>query len=134
MKTESLENQVQSLATFIQENCEGYPNANEGAIDCAITIIQDLQSEKSGKKAKVIKTENHEVVVMRRSDDENGEHVQVTMLGFEGFSAEMKMGFKDDEEQADACFDKFSKEQAESIIDNVFGMTSDPDKSENNAS
>lgn len=49
MKTESLETQVQSLATFIQENCEGYPNANEGAIDCAITIITDLQAHKDNE-------------------------------------------------------------------------------------
>ena len=64
---------------------------------------------------------------MRRSDDENGEHVQVVMLGFEGFSAEMKMGFEGDKKQADNAFENFSKEQAESIINNVFGMTSNPD-------
>ena len=42
MKTEkeSLKSQVDRLAKFILENCEGYPNKNEGAIDCAIRIIK----------------------------------------------------------------------------------------------
>ena len=37
---ESLESQVQRLADHILNNCEGYPNENEGAIDCAIRIIK----------------------------------------------------------------------------------------------
>lgn len=41
MKTnESLKSQVQRLADHILNNCEGYPNENEGAIDCAIRIIK----------------------------------------------------------------------------------------------
>lgn len=39
-KNESLGSQVHRLARFITENCEGYPNVNEGAVDCAIRIIK----------------------------------------------------------------------------------------------
>ena len=45
MKTESLTKQINILAKFIMETCEGYPNANEGAIDCAIRIIKDHKGE-----------------------------------------------------------------------------------------
>lgn len=44
---ETLEGQVNRLATFIMSECEGYPNASEGAIDCAIRIIKDLRAELS---------------------------------------------------------------------------------------
>jgi len=45
MKTESPTKQINRLAKFIMDTCEGYPNANEGAIDCAIRIINDHSGE-----------------------------------------------------------------------------------------
>ena len=43
MKTETLKSQVKRLAEFIMQECKGYPNQSEGAIDCAIRIIKDLK-------------------------------------------------------------------------------------------
>lgn len=42
---ETLEDQIQRLGNYILENCEGYPNANEGACDCAIRIIESQPKE-----------------------------------------------------------------------------------------
>ena len=43
MKTETLKSQVKRLAEFIMQECKGYPNQSEGAIDCAMRIIKDLK-------------------------------------------------------------------------------------------
>ncbi len=44
--SEALKQQIDKLATFILENCEGYPNQDEGAVDTAIRIIKDLQNKR----------------------------------------------------------------------------------------
>jgi len=57
-KTESLEDQVQRLAKFIMDNCEGYPNESEGAIDCAIRIIGDTKTQKETINDKIDELES----------------------------------------------------------------------------
>lgn len=42
---ETLKNQINRLANFIMNECDGYPNASEGAVDCAIRIIKDHQEQ-----------------------------------------------------------------------------------------
>ena len=46
---EALESQVNRLAKFILNECDGYPNQSEGAIDCAIRIIKDLKAQKASQ-------------------------------------------------------------------------------------
>jgi len=39
--------QIEKLSKFILEECEGYPNANEGAGDCAIRIIKNFKASEN---------------------------------------------------------------------------------------
>ncbi len=45
MENESMKSQINRLAKFILNNCDGYPNQNEGACDCAIRIIKDSKNQ-----------------------------------------------------------------------------------------
>ena len=70
MKTETLKSQVKRLAEFIMQECKGYPNQSEGAIDCAIRIIKDLKVFASPNLERVIAFANYfhkEKELMRRT-------------------------------------------------------------------
>ena len=41
----TLEKQIDKLAKFIMGNVPGEPSRSEGAIDCAIRIIRELQQK-----------------------------------------------------------------------------------------
>lgn len=47
--------QIQKLANFIMEEVEGYPNASEGAGDCAIRIIKDQKAHIEELRAGVVR-------------------------------------------------------------------------------
>jgi len=53
----NLVNQVDKLACFIMEECDGYPNNNESAIESAIKIIkkqkEQLESIRRGRENKL---------------------------------------------------------------------------------
>ncbi len=70
------------------------------------------------KFAKIIEVDNKQVVVMRRSDHDNNEHVHV-VVSFDGFSAEPKLGYGDDDQAADEAFEAFGEEEARNIIKSI---------------
>ena len=73
MKTEkeSLKSQVDRLANFILEHCEGYPNKNEGAIDCAIRIIKAYATQRvkeANRKQRNLCADEYRKNIGRQSD------------------------------------------------------------------
>lgn len=48
---DELEKQTDRLAKFIMSNVDGEPSQSEGAIDCAIRIISELQSQLESERA-----------------------------------------------------------------------------------
>ena len=90
MKTETLKSQVKRLAEFIMQECKGYPNQSEGAIDCAIRIIKDLKVFASQNPERVIayefycpSTGHYYVDYIHRSDIEApGQEYMQRPLGY----------------------------------------------------
>ena len=73
------------------------------------------------KWCKIIETEKHDVLIQRMSTDEDGEHLTISVK-LEGVLAQFKPSFGDDEAFADEAFQKYSKEDAETLVKNTLEM------------
>jgi hypothetical protein len=63
---------------------------------------------------KIIETENHDVVIQKKDTDDDGLHLKVTVQT-EEMSVDLKLQM-DSKIALDLVYDKFDKEQAESIL------------------
>ena len=74
--------------------------------------------------AKIIELEKHDVVVVRLSTDEDGEHFTMTAT-FEGMSVSAKHGYKDDEEKCIKGYDMVNEKTCQDFVDSIYGMMKD---------
>lgn len=70
---------------------------------------------------KIIPLENHDVLVERLSNDEDGEHLSVKM-NIDNVIASYTMSFGDDEQKADSAFDSLKSDQVQQIVDDAISM------------
>ena len=64
--------QIELLANFIMENVEGEPSQSEGAVDCAIRIIANLQV-KAAKLERVARAAKEVGKLLSYDEDEEHE-------------------------------------------------------------
>lgn len=72
---------------------------------------------------RIIELENHDVVIMKMSDDENGDHIQV-FIQFEECTTNSKLGY-DNEKRRDKDFDSFTSKTAQAILDTYLNLMDD---------
>ena len=67
---------------------------------------------------RTIELVNHDVLVVRNASDEDGEYVEVTAK-FDEVIATIKLGFEDDVEAADKCFNTYNAGHAQEFVKNI---------------
>jgi hypothetical protein len=70
---------------------------------------------------KIIEMPEHDVLLQRLSDNENLEHISVSVK-IDGALANFKLSYKEDEKLANETFEKFDGNDAQKIIDSVLEM------------
>lgn len=63
---------------------------------------------------KIIRYEDHDVLFQLLSDDENGDHISITMV-FDGRTATFNLGYED-EDKASKKFDNVSESDAKNYV------------------
>jgi hypothetical protein len=72
---------------------------------------------------KIIETKKYDVLVQRLSDNDNEEHISISLL-CDGVLACLKPGFGDDEKRADEAYINFNKAAAERTVKDIVKMLS----------
>ena len=70
---------------------------------------------------KIIELENHDVLVQRLSDYDNGEHIRITVV-FEGHNITMKPSYDNDKKKADEAFENYNEKSAAQIVESTIEM------------
>ena len=71
---------------------------------------------------KIVELEEHDVLVQRRSNDDDGEHIKVS-IAMDGMHLSLKLTGENSDD-ADAMYEKFSKVDAEKIVESFKAMLS----------
>lgn len=72
---------------------------------------------------KIISLKDHDVLVQRLSNDEDGEHIEFKMI-IDGVTASFKASYDEDKAVADETFESFSEKDAQKLLDNTLKMFS----------
>ncbi len=70
---------------------------------------------------KIIQLENNDILIQRLSTDEDGEHIEFKFK-IDGVTASFKASYEDDVELADETFEKYSKEDAQKMLNSTLEM------------
>ena len=70
---------------------------------------------------KIIELEKYDILIQRLSNDDDGEHIEFKMI-LDGVTASFKASYEDDSDLADETFKKYSKEDAQKMLDSTLEM------------